>query len=131
MLHPDEIVRLEAERDILLVKLWVEALKLQLDLDEKTYDPNQPRVPKGNPDGGQWTDGHDDSKPIDGRMLAQAVTPPRIEALCLDQLRRDMATCGRLSRGRQAACIAQANQRYGACLAQRDIPPLPFGRGYE
>jgi hypothetical protein len=21
------------------------------------YDPNQPRVPAGNPDGGQWTDG--------------------------------------------------------------------------
>jgi len=23
----------------------------------KAFDPNQPRVPAGNPDGGQWTDG--------------------------------------------------------------------------
>jgi hypothetical protein len=28
-------------------------LKLELVLSRK-YDPNQPRVPAGNPDGGQW-----------------------------------------------------------------------------
>ncbi len=27
------------------------------DAVEDKYDPNQPRVPAGNPDGGQWTDG--------------------------------------------------------------------------
>lgn len=26
-------------------------------IQEKRYDPNQPRVPKGSPDGGKWTDG--------------------------------------------------------------------------
>ena len=31
--------------------------KLQALRDAVKYDPNQPRVPAGNPDGGQWTDG--------------------------------------------------------------------------
>jgi hypothetical protein len=27
-----------------------------LDLVKAVYDPDEPRVPAGNPDGGQWTD---------------------------------------------------------------------------
>jgi len=45
-------MRLEQERDLLRsqLKCW-DALDLLLK-----YDPNQPRVPTGNSDGGQWTD---------------------------------------------------------------------------
>ncbi len=33
----------------------------------RKYDPNQPRIPAGNPDGGQWTgDGH--SRPLDSQI---------------------------------------------------------------
>lgn len=39
------------------------------------YDPNQPRVPAGNPDGGQWTDG--------GRRYGRAFTArPRHASRC-------------------------------------------------
>lgn len=34
------------------LRLWVKFQRLRLALK---YDPNQPRVPAGNPDGGQWT----------------------------------------------------------------------------
>jgi hypothetical protein len=40
--------------------LWgkvAEARLRDLDCAIKAFDPNQPRVPAGNPDGGQWTDG--------------------------------------------------------------------------
>jgi len=40
--------------------LWGKVVETKLrDLDRaiKTFDTNQPRVPAGNPDGGQWTDG--------------------------------------------------------------------------
>ena len=30
-------------------------VQLELVVDLKRYNPNQPRVPRGNPDGGQWT----------------------------------------------------------------------------
>jgi hypothetical protein len=36
------------------------------------YDPNQPRVPAGHPDGGQWTDDH---RPV-GLQFAAAERPP-------------------------------------------------------
>lgn len=38
---------------------------------ERKFDPNQPRVPKGQPEGGQWTsDGEGDSQPV-------PLVPPR------------------------------------------------------
>jgi hypothetical protein len=40
--------------------LWYGYDALRRDLASKAYNPNQPRVPAGNPDGGQWTsDGGD------------------------------------------------------------------------
>jgi hypothetical protein len=44
-----------------------------LDLLKAGYDPNQPRVPAGNPDGGQWTDGDAAS----GGAGSGSSTPPR------------------------------------------------------
>lgn len=40
--------------DLASVRMQLALLKLQRALRRK-YDPNQPRVPAGNPDGGQWT----------------------------------------------------------------------------
>jgi len=32
------------------------------DAPDRKFDPNQPRVPAGHPDGGQWTDGGESSR---------------------------------------------------------------------
>jgi hypothetical protein len=36
---------------------WLVLLKAELRSELKKYSPDQPRVPAGNPDGGQWTNG--------------------------------------------------------------------------
>jgi hypothetical protein len=50
-----------ARASLLRLKRQVAALAFELKfnrlLREKGYNPDQPRVPAGNPDGGQWTDG--------------------------------------------------------------------------
>ena len=50
------------------VRLWLAALKLRKDLLhlklKANFNPNQARVPAGNPDGGRWTD--------DGRRTANS-----------------------------------------------------------
>ena len=47
--------RLRAIRSLLLAKVVEEKLR-KLERAVKTnFDLNQPRVPRGNPDGGQWT----------------------------------------------------------------------------
>jgi hypothetical protein len=46
-----------AKIDWLLNFASVEALLLQRQLVSRKYNPSQPRVPAGNPDGGQWTSG--------------------------------------------------------------------------
>ena len=42
--------------DIAYLQVQVSALKLMRLLTKHNFDPGQPRVPAGSPDGGQWTD---------------------------------------------------------------------------
>ncbi|MGB9364688.1 MAG: hypothetical protein WCE79_01610 [Xanthobacteraceae bacterium] len=69
----------EFEREVLALRHDFAKLKLEYELRrfQQKYSPNQPRVPAGNPDGGQWTsgdggtesDGSDTAS--DGESLAQ------------------------------------------------------------
>ncbi len=62
-------------------------MKFELTLRriERKYDPNQPRVPKGNPDGGKWTTdgasdaGKDGGGSVDPIVLSDAVPVVRGE----------------------------------------------------
>jgi hypothetical protein len=49
----------EFERDLLQLRWEVKKLKLEHELwcFEQKYSPDQPRVPPGSPQGGQWTSG--------------------------------------------------------------------------
>ena len=94
------------------------------------YDPNQLRVPAGNPDGGQWTSGgadFEDRGDIQPASYRLAATGPQSAAYCWNQLTIDNLYCGALRPSSiVAACRSQAMQRYAACLAGHPIPPLPF-----
>jgi hypothetical protein len=78
--------------------LWGKVAEAKLrDLDRalKAFDPNQPRVPAGNSDGGQWTDGGDGGATSDVRV-AQARRGDRgrgsdAEATPAQLARRDIA----------------------------------------
>jgi hypothetical protein len=49
----DELLRLKSELAVIRADIrWQKAPRAR-----KAYNPNQPRVPAGNPDGGQWTSG--------------------------------------------------------------------------
>jgi hypothetical protein len=47
------------EHELLHLRWLVKSMRLELALRrfQEKYSPDQPRVPAGNPDGGQWTDG--------------------------------------------------------------------------
>jgi hypothetical protein len=53
------------------------------------YDPDQPRVPAGNSDGGQWTGGHGGEAAV---SAARRISPG-LEAQCDLQYRRDIFQC--------------------------------------
>lgn len=49
-------------------------LKFRRRLREKAYNPDQPRVPAGNPDGGQWTsEGSGSTGQDDPRVISDAI----------------------------------------------------------
>ena len=52
------------------------------DRNESKYSPSQPRVPRGNPDGGQWTDGGGGGSPTlnptDGANRKPGIDDPRV-----------------------------------------------------
>src|SRR5262245_46692129 len=100
----------------------------------RKYHPNQPRIPAGNPDGGQWTSQDSNASGADASSGAQPA-PYRLaeaggkqsSAYCWNQMLIDFIYCSTLRpRRRGGACRSQAMERYAACLAGKPIPPLPF-----
>jgi hypothetical protein len=91
---------------------------------ELKFDPHQPRVPAGNPDGGQWTLG-DTTTELSARMRTQLAT--RISSTrqqeCDLQYRQDTFKCNLIG---TAACWRQANFRYAQCMIGGYVPPLYF-----
>jgi hypothetical protein len=98
----------------------------------RKYDPNQPRVPAGNPDGGQWTSGgsgENAGRPTTNPLesFAAARRRGRSMAYCLRQLAIDNLYCAtREPASVRAACRSQAMERCPNCIVGRPIPPLPF-----
>lgn len=85
--EPVDLAALEAARQQLL-RLRSELLALRAELkfrqffrSLKGYNPNQPRVPAGNPDGGQWTSGGSSASDGLDQGLATAPDQPAREDL--------------------------------------------------
>lgn len=100
----------------------------------RKFDPNQPRVPAGNADGGQWTsDGANLTVNEPAALTRQpaayllAAGGKQSAAYCWNQMLIDFLLCDSLGpRSLIGACRSQAMERYAACLQGKRIPPLPF-----
>ena len=101
---------------------------------ERKYSPDQPRVPAGVPEGGQWTDedggggstgGGTNKSPTTAsgkprQQTASRISPER-EEQCELQYRQDKFKCSTVQ---SPACYNQAMLRYANCRAGLPIPPL-------
>jgi hypothetical protein len=107
---------------------------------ERKFDANQPRVPKGEPEGGQWTSdggsdqttgsaaaGTNDQQTSDvsttadtDNQLGGLKTADRATG-CLAQYKLDVDICRIV---RTASCWRQAGFRLGQCMAGGYIPPI-------
>jgi len=107
-------LRLRLERAILVGRLL------------RKFDPDQPRVAAGNPDGGQWTsEAGGDETTSAGDNIIQLVG--QSVQFCNNQLLIDNWKCDSVQPNwYRAACRNQAMERYAACLVGRPLPPLPF-----
>jgi len=93
----------------------------------RKYDPNQPRVPKGNRDGGEWTresaGSNTQSRNQKNSLRIAARISPGREAECEAQFKMDNFHCSMVG---LPACYAQAMLRYSNCLRGLPIPPLIY-----
>jgi hypothetical protein len=82
------------------------------------FNPGQPRVPAGQPDGGQWTN-------VGGAPVINVAARRRssIEAECETQYERDLIQCRFVG---LPQCYAQAMKRRVACQQGDPIPPLNY-----
>jgi hypothetical protein len=94
----------------------------------RKYDPNQPRVPAGSADGGQWTSGDAAQNTQDDSLVsfAAAIRRGRSPVFCMAQYAADSLVCNSVEQSSKRACWAQAAERLGNCLSGRPIPPLNF-----
>lgn len=98
------------------------AIAAALDLK---FNPNQPRVPAGNPDGGEWTAGGGAAGSGDSGNYTPMPNGPLPALLddCWLQYAKDTEVCTRLG---STFCHRQAAARYAACLRGDPIPPFPY-----
>ncbi len=102
------------------------------DYNKRGYDPNQPRVPAGRSDGGQWTD-RNGSQRTSLRTAYDAVESfsaarrrRRPVAFCMAQYAVDGLLCNSIESSKRRACWTQAGERLSACIGGRQIPPLNY-----
>jgi len=79
----------------------------------RKFDPEQPRVPRGNPNGGEWV----------GAGVRRGVRGAMSEVDCERQYAKDTFHCNMVG---LAGCHAAAARRYAACLRGLDLPPLSY-----
>lgn len=84
------------------------------------YDPDQPRVPAGNRDGGEWTTG-DTQDSATQHGLRPILAARSNQAECDLQYKQDTFICQSVG---TPLCWSSAMERYAACLAGRQIPAL-------
>ena len=90
------------------------------ELYERKYSADQPRVPAGSSEGGQWTNGDGtESGESQSRVVAR-ISPGR-EAECEFQYRQDTFICNLVG---TRSCWAQAMFRRAQCLIGGYVPPL-------
>ena len=116
--------------EIFAKKLALAAFRLWLTGLKAGFDPNQPRVPIGLPDGGQWTDGDGPfgRPPLDlheeefrgGHTLAVHVgkTPAWLKTRILRSIRRGLILSGGLKRAGSFPSVEAANKLVRATLAR-------------
>ena len=123
-------MRFERENDRLFDQLLFEFSIAQREVKQlksyllrQKYSPDQPRVPAGESDAGQWTSGEgtEDNRANEGWRSAMA--SKRSEAFCNRQYERDVFQCKMVG---SAGCYRQAMERYAACLNGRQIPPFNY-----
>jgi hypothetical protein len=98
---------------------------------EAKFDPNQPRVPTGSPEGGQWTADGGSAGAEAGIVgitaetleLSAARISSQRRAECEEQYRDDIFKCNLL---RTRSCWAQAEFRKAQCLIGGYVPPIYF-----
>jgi hypothetical protein len=75
---------MQAKRDLLSIKMLVK---------DRKYDPDQPRVPGGEPDAGQWTSTGGGEQEAGSRDWRSAMASKRSEAFCNRQYEIDLLRC--------------------------------------
>jgi hypothetical protein len=114
-------IRRELEQIALTIQKLQRACDPRLRSYVVKFNADQPRVPAGNPDGGQWTSESSENRREKETDVAVRSKPS--EAECDAQFERDLEICRMI---RSQACYGQAMARYAACRTGRPIPPLVF-----
>jgi hypothetical protein len=107
---------LEARSALLDLKLYLTAVRIQKMLQK--YRPDQPRVPSGQPEGGQWVDESDA-----GRIRVAGGWDLGREGLCNAQLDLDEELC-RMAKNK--TCWGLTQVRWAACMKNEYVPTLRF-----
>lgn len=99
-----------------LLELKLQIVSFQIRRILQKYSPNQPRVPTGNPTGGQWTSGQSE----ESTKVAGKYDLGRLD-ICEAQLALDEELCRMVG---SARCWSSSITRFAACMKSNYVPDL-------
>lgn len=122
-----------AKRELLDVKVNLKFARFLRAATKAGFNEGQPRDEDGRWAAGGSSNGNDQQSGSaenggEGSIAyLLAVAGKQSAAYCWNQMQIDMLMCSTVQPAWQrAVCRGQANQRYGACLAGTQIPPLSY-----
>ena len=108
-------------------ELKVDMALIRLRLALRSFNPDEPRWPAGQINGGQWraTDGMGHAQPPASTAGLEGAYDPGRMSMCLVQQLKDEELCRMV---RSDRCWESSQMRYNNCMRNVYIPPLEIGR---
>lgn len=113
-------------RGLAALRMEVAALRLLRLLRKANFNPNQPRVPRGNPHGGRWTriGGSAGSQPAARPRPRHGADIPRIVRVSHDNPDRPKIPRGRPATEKERNAIVKQVARWAAANMLRQMPAI-------
>ena len=86
----DEWIKKAEEAAKAIEDFSVDLALIRINLALRAFDPDQPRIPAGNSEGGQWTSDDDSSS---GQLIAEDDDGEKRERICEEQYAKDTFHC--------------------------------------
>ncbi len=126
--HKSQVLRVLSERALARFDL---AYARFFGEEKAGFDPGQPRVPAGNPNGGQWTSGGGSATRLEQALTTASDQPPRSDLRQLQEIANDPAIRARIDEAWNASNPTGTAREHGFWVSRNEATGALFTRPFS